>query len=281
VYPRCRGRSFGNSRRPVQLQEVLIRSPRSIWSQIAIALAAVAAIAAAVTTTKPYYVSRGPVGRQLLAHTYVDSMELRAPWLHASAEVALKTPQFLLDRELFMMDLLRTGHVSRSRARELADVAVREAYTRKVPPALVLGVMLTENDELKSSARSRVGAVGLMQVYPKHWRDALSHMFGTNVHTDSTNLKYGIYILGWVANKAAELADDQSAAWRKALLGYNGCVRGRITKDCHGYPDAVRRQVQQAAKSTCRGQDFENCVVKPMWYARHEADTTISATGTR
>ncbi|HVX40757.1 MAG TPA: transglycosylase SLT domain-containing protein [Gemmatimonadaceae bacterium] len=234
-----------------------------------------------MTLTKPYYMSRGPVASAILAHTYVDSTALRAPWLHGPAEVALRTPQFLLDRELFMMDLLRTGHVSQARARSLADVAVREAYTRKVPPALVLGVMLTENDELKSSARSRVGAVGLMQVYPKHWRGALGHMFGTNLHADSTNLKYGIYILGWVANKAAELVDDQSAAWRKALLGYNGCVNGRITKDCHAYPDEVRRQVQLAAKSTCRGQDFENCVVKPMWMARREADTTLSATGTR
>lgn len=225
--------------------------------------------------------SRGPVARQLLAHRYVDSAAIRAPWAHAPAEVALRTPQFLLDRELFMMDLLRTGHVTQSRARTLADVAVREAYTRKIPPALVLGVMLTENDELKSSARSRVGAIGLMQVYAKHWRGALGPKFGTNVHADSTNLKYGIYILGWVANKAAELVDDESAAWRKALLGYNGCVNGRITKDCHSYPDEVRRQVQLAAKSTCRGQDFENCVVKPMWVARREADTTLSATGTR
>ena len=79
------------------------------------------------------------------------------------------------------MDLLRTGNVNQTRARSLADVAVREAYTRRIPPALVLGVMLTENDELKSSARSNVGAVGLMQVYPKHWRGALAAKFGTNI----------------------------------------------------------------------------------------------------
>src|SRR6202008_2003290 len=107
----------------------------------------------------------------------------------------------------------------------LADVAVREAYPRRVPPALVLGVMLTENDELKSSAQSSVGAVGLMQVHPRPWR-GLSRKFGADVHADSTNLKYGVFILGWVAGKAAKLADDQDQAWRKALLRYNGCVRG-------------------------------------------------------
>src|SRR5205814_4799654 len=130
------------------------------------------------------------------------------PWLHSPTDVALRTPRFLLDRELFIMDLLRTGKVDQARAMSLADVAVREAYTRRLPPALVLGVMLTENDALKSSARSHVGAVGLMQVYPKHWRD-LGRKFGTNVRTDSTNLKYGIFILGWVTGKAAALVSHQ------------------------------------------------------------------------
>lgn len=233
------------------------------------------AIVAAARVSRPYYVDSEPVAAQIVAHAYVDSAtEARAPWMNASITIedALKSPQFLLDRELFTMDLLRTGKVTLDRARALADVAVREAYTRRVPPALVLGVMLTENDELKSSARSRVGAVGLMQVYPKPWRGALGHKFGTNIHTDSTNLKYGIFILGWVVEKASSLVDTRDAAWRKALLGYNGCVHGRNTRDCHSYPDVVRRQVVQSAKSTCRGADFDQCVVRPMWLARREVE---------
>jgi hypothetical protein len=266
------GRWPSTSRRPPErgLPEARISSKRSVWHQLALAVGSAAAIVVAVGVSRPYYVSRQPLGEQLIAHRYVDTTELHAPWLHASAEVSLKTPQFLLDRELFAMDLLRTGHVNQARARALADVAVREAYTRKIPPALVLGVMLTENDELKSSAQSRVGAIGLMQVYPKHWRGALGRKFGTNIHADSTNLKYGIFILGWVAGKAAAVGDDRDDAWRTALLRYNGCVTGRNTHDCFSYPDVVRRQVQAAAKSTCRGADFDACVVQPMWLARHD-----------
>ena len=219
--------------------------------------------------------SREPVASQLIEHRYVDSTKDRAPWLTGSAEVALATPHFLLDRELFAMDLLRTGKVNQQRARALADVAVREAYTRKVPPALVLGVMLTENDELKSSARSHVGAVGLMQVHPRPWRD-LGRKFGTNVRTDSTNLKYGIFILGWVSEKAKHLVDDQDGAWRKALLKYNGCVHGRNTRDCGSYPDVVRREVERSARASCRGADFDHCVAEPMWLARREAADTIA-----
>ena len=263
----CRGRSPSTptvSRYPFRGDQIPLK--RSVWLQIALALGSAAAIIVAVSASRPYVVPQEPVAVALVEHRYVDSLEVsRAPWLHAPVEVALKTPQFLLDRELFAMDLLRTGKVTQTRARALADVAVREAYTRQVPPALVLGVMLTENDELKSSARSNVGAVGLMQVVPKPGT-SLGRKFGTNVHTDSTNLKYGIFILGWVAEKAAKLVVDQDDAWRNALLRYNGCVSGTFTRDCHRYPDVVRRQVQQSAKiDRAAADDFKHCVAEPMW----------------
>jgi len=244
-----------------------------------LALAASATIVVAANVSRPIFSDREPLGAKLVAaRAEVDSAALRAPWMRGTTAIALSTPQFLLDRELFAMDLLRTGHVSRLRARTLADVAVREAYTRKIPPALVLGVMLTENDELKSSARSRVGAIGLMQVYPKDWRAALSRKLGTNIHVDSTNLKYGIFILGWVTEKATALVSHRDDAWRGALLRYNGCVRGTNTPNCQSYPDAVRRQVQLAAVSTCRGADFDQCVAQPMWLARREAEQVDSGT---
>jgi soluble lytic murein transglycosylase-like protein len=253
-----------------------IPSKRTVWSQLAIALGCTAAIGAAVSLTSPFYVSREPIAAQLIEHKYVDPNADRAPWLTGSTEAALATPRFLLDRELFVMDLLRTGKLNQKRARSLADVAVREAYTRKVPPALVLGVMLTENDELKSSARSNVGAVGLMQVHPRPWR-GLSRKFGSNIRTDSTNLKYGIFILGWVAETASKLVGDQDTAWRKALLRYNGCVRGTNTKGCKAYPDVVRREVERSARSSCRGEDFDHCVVEPMWLARRDTAAAVEA----
>lgn len=259
--------------------EARIFSKHSIWSQLLLALGASATIVVAANVSRPIYLNGEPLGAKVVAaRVEVDSAALRAPWMHGTTAIALSTPQFLLDRELFAMDLLRTGHVSRLRARMLADIAVREAYTRKIPPALVLGVMLTENDELKSSARSSVGAIGLMQVYPKDWQVALSRKLGTNIHVDSTNLKYGIFILGWVAGKAAALVNHRDDAWRGALLRYNGCVRGTNTPNCQGYPDAVRRQVQLAAKSTCRGADFDQCVAQPMWLARREAEKVDTAT---
>ena len=65
------------------------------------------------------------------------------------------------------------------RADSIAQVAVREAYHRRIPPALVLGVMLTENDRFKRNARSKVGALGLMQIMPRLWMPNLGPILGT------------------------------------------------------------------------------------------------------
>src|SRR5205814_1909076 len=127
-----------------------------------------------------------------------------SPWTRLPFHEALATPMFLHDRSAFAIDLLGTGKLGLTRALSLADVAVREAYRRRVPPALVLGVLLTENDELKSTARSRQGAIGLMQIHPGPWRPALGDLFGRNLRNDTTNLRYGIYILGHFARRAAE-----------------------------------------------------------------------------
>jgi soluble lytic murein transglycosylase-like protein len=193
-----------------------------------------------------------------------------APWARLPFSDALATPMFLRDRNAFALDLVRTGKVQFARAIRLADVAVREAYRRQVPPALVLGVLLTENDEIKSTARSRQGALGLMQIHPGPWRSALGDLFGRNLRNDTTNLRYGVYILSHLAERSAERAGassgvlDTVASWRTALLRYNGCVRGTNTSDCHTYPDVVRRNVQRSAQTICAGRDFDRCVVTPL-----------------
>lgn len=271
----------------------VIRPKHSVWPQLALALGLIVSIAGATKLAQPLFASREPVAKQLAEHRYIDSTiqpqlasdsqaaDDRAPWMISPANIALQSPAFLHDRESFAMDLVRTGKVGPSRARSLADVAVREAYTRKIPPALVLGVMLTENDEFNSTARSNVGAIGLMQIEPKSWIKTLGGKFGTNLKTDSTNLKYGIYILGWVAQKATNLFEDADDAWRHALLNYNGCVVGKNTPNCHTYPDVVKRNVVQAARATCQGANFDQCVVQPMWASRQDTAAGESVASTK
>lgn len=189
---------------------------------------------------------------------------LAAPWLMMPYADALATTTFLRDRNAFALDLVETGKVTMPRAMALADVAVREAYRRRVPPALVLGVMLTENDEIKSTARSRQGALGLMQIHPGPWRRSLGELFGTNLRNDTTNLRYGIYILSHLSRNTPRGTVDATTTWETALLRYNGCVRGTNTPDCRRYPQVVRRRVLRNARTICGGKDFEHCVVTPL-----------------
>ena len=245
---------------------------KSLRDQLIVGLASAVVLAGALASTHPIYMARAAIVRRLFAHSYVDSTTVRAPWLLRSSSAALRSPQFLADRQAFADDLLRTGKVYSGRAWEIADIAVREAYTRRVPPALVLGVMLTENDELKSSARSSVGAIGLMQVYQRPWQN-LGKLFGTNLKSDSTNLKYGIYILGFLANQTGRDADRETG-WRTALLRYNGCKNGTNTPNCHSYPDVVRRNVLRNAHYSCGPRDFEACVMHPLWLATNRSSGT-------
>jgi hypothetical protein len=252
---------------------------RSLRDQLVVGFASAVVLAGTLVSMNPVFIARAGIMKRLFEHRYVDSTAIRAPWLTAPRDSALKSPQFLADRQAFADDLLRTGKVHSERAWEIADVAVREAYTRRVPPALVLGVLLTENDELKSTARSSVGAIGLMQVNPRPWR-GLGKLFGSNLKSDSTNLKYGIFILGFLAGKAGADADRETG-WRKALLRYNGCLKGTNTPNCHRYPDVVKRNVLRSARYSCGGRDFVACVSHPLWVAtrtqRPEAAATRAA----
>ena len=237
-------------------------------------LSALAVIAAGVfvfvaARVQPIFLQRA-LGRGELVIPRATADEkalLLAPWSRLPFDDALATSMFLRDRNAFALDLVRTGKVQFARAIRLADVAVREAYRRQVPPALVLGVLLTENDEVKSTARSKQGALGLMQIHPGPWRSALGDLFGRNLRNDTTNLRYGVYILSHLARRttrAQQEQQDTNPQWRTALLRYNGCVRGSNTPDCKRYPDVVRRTVQRSAQTICAGRDFERCVVTPL-----------------
>lgn len=236
---------------------------RSLPRLLAVGMLAATALVFTAQRVKPVYLEHS-IGERLglLSATADEKLMRENPWSRLPFHDALATPAFLRDRHAFALDLVATGKVELPRALRLADVAVREAYRRQVPPALVLGVLLTENTELKSTARSRQGALGLMQIHPGPWRSALGDLFGRNLRNDTTNLRYGVYILSHVARRAS--GSEEAEPWRTALLRYNGCVRGKNTKDCKTYPDVVRRKVLSKARTTCAGKDFESCVVAPL-----------------
>lgn len=237
------------------------KTVKSIAAQLGLAVASAATVFFTAQKVQPVFLGRQPVVQQILgARQSGDSMVVMA----SASDSVMNRASFAEDRDKFAADLIATGKVTTERAEELATYAVREAYKRDVPPALVFGVMMVENDAFKSSARSNVGAVGLMQIYPRVWvNSALGKLFGRNLRDDETNIQYGVYILSDLVHGNAKKRTTEYAV-RKGLLRYNGCVRGKNTKNCHRYPDKVKARIETFAKSQCGDVGYKGCVMAPM-----------------
>jgi soluble lytic murein transglycosylase-like protein len=176
------------------------------------------------------------------------------------------------ERDDFARDLAAAGNVEPARARALADLAVREARAHGLPPSLLLGVLLVENEPLDSRAVSSAGARGLMQVHPL-WRPLLGPRHGFDLTADSTNLAFGAHILRDLLATARGVVDVE-----EGLLRYNGCragLRARRAKagpgqpagrpaPCAKYPARVRQRVERHAGTLCPSRSFARCVVRPV-----------------
>jgi soluble lytic murein transglycosylase-like protein len=217
----------------------------------------------AVRHTRPVYASRGTVVEELRKRAPVAAAVI-APMESSTVARLMASPKYQEEKRNFYEDLMRTGRLDSARADSIAQYAVREAYTRGISPAIVFGVMLTENARFISNAMSNVGAVGLMQVYPKIWlKKEFSDSLGKDLASDSTNLKYGLFILDQYFHPHTKGGGTSTRDYRTALLRYNGCVTGSNTPHCANYPDKVRRYIEASAQSICDGRGFYDCIAKP------------------
>lgn len=119
-----------------------------------------------------------------------------------------------------------------------AQAVVVEGVKHKLEPSLLVGLMIIENAKIDPVARSNVGATGLMQVMPFH-----SGQWGcesADLVDIEANICHGANILAKYVRTSPNLD--------RALLRYNGCVRGRNTPNCHTYPVKVRGYATHASK---------------------------------
>ncbi|HVX39915.1 MAG TPA: lytic transglycosylase domain-containing protein [Gemmatimonadaceae bacterium] len=229
---------------------------------LGIVIVTVAAIVFSVRHIHPIFANQPTIAAELTRALPGAKAALAAkPGDTSKVAQLVSSPQFEKDRAAFAADLVKTGRMDQARADSISYYAVREAYLRGIPPAVVFGVMLTENAMFVSSAMSNVGAVGLMQVYPKIWLKALGKKFGTDLASDSTNLKYGVYILSqYIKSDSGKVTPG---AISSGLLHYNGCVHGSNTHNCHTYPTKVKTYVEKQGNSLCGDKSFYQCIAKP------------------
>jgi hypothetical protein len=124
-----------------------------------------------------------------------------------------------------------------ARAERIANAVVREGNAKRIDPVLLVGLLLTENAKFDTTARSNVSARGLMQVMPFH-SGKWGCPSGNLVDIDS-NICHGVAILASYIKGAPNLT--------KALLHYNGCVRGTNTPNCKTYSGKVLKYADMVA----------------------------------
>lgn len=133
-------------------------------------------------------------------------------------------------------------------ARRVAWPLVEHARRAQLDLPTVLSVVWIESG-VRPRATSFVGARGLMQVMPAHagrWRGC-----GTDLYDIEANLCNGTSILAWYIRR---FDGDE----RRALLGYNGCVRGANTPDCGRYPMKVWRLREQFRRELAEAGRADN-----------------------
>ncbi len=160
--------------------------------------------------------------------------------LQLPAAIVNARPTSLSEQTLRVSQVLRKYTKDTIRANTIADALVREGTRKNLDPALLIGVLLTENAKLDPRARSNVSARGLMQVMPYHagkWKDCPSR----DLADIASNICYGTSILAQYIKGAPSV--------QKALLHYNGCVRGTNTPNCQSYSGKVLKYADMAASA--------------------------------
>ena len=254
-----REHSTGGRREPRQRPSTL----RYIVHSLVVVAVLVCVSGFTVRHTRPVYATRGTVAQELRKFS-PEAAAVLVDTDSTPIERFMATGKFRDEKRNFYEDLMRTRQLDSARADSISTYAVREAYRRGISPAIIFGVMLTENARFISGALSNVGAVGLMQVYPKIWlKKQFTDSLGTDLASDSTNVRFGVFILSEYFNPHTRSGARRERDYRTALLRYNGCVTGSNTPNCKNYPDKVKRYVEASATSICDGRGFYQCIAKP------------------
>lgn len=173
----------------------------------------------------------------------------RQPLHFAKPGTLLSLPVAVVQPSSQEEEIYRVSRVLRLHTRDtlLADRIARafviEGGKKDIDPALLIGVLLTEDATLDVRARSSVGARGLMQIMPFH-----SGKYGCaspDLYNVEANICHGVAILAEYMGRTKTV--------EKALLRYNGCVRGKNTPNCHTYPNKVLRYSRTAASQMVAG----------------------------
>ena len=195
-------------------------------------------------------IALAPLLLSLTAFTDAGAIRPGTPATRTITMAEVESRAAALDRDLSAIEelyrreiqpieqILRPFHQDEVWVRRVALTLVKEGERSGIDPRVLASVVLVEDPWLDPDVRSEQGAIGLMQVMPFH---AGLWDCGSDDLTDpATNVCHGARIFREYLARADGDLD-------RALLRYNGCVRGLNTPDCLSYPSNVYRNAGRAA----------------------------------
>jgi soluble lytic murein transglycosylase-like protein len=202
-------------------------------------------------------IALAPLLLSLTAFTDADARRPTAPTVRSPSVAEVASRAATLDRDLARIEefyrlevqpieqILNPFHDDKVWVRQVALTIVKEGRRVGVDPRVLASVVLVEDPWLDPAVVSSQGAIGLMQVMPFH---AGRWDCGSDDLTDpDSNVCHGARIFqAYLARAGGDLD--------RALLAYNGCVRGLNTPDCHKYPSHVYTNAGRAALRSWLGE---------------------------
>lgn len=163
-----------------------------------------------------------------------------------NVNTSFRQVQSLYSREIEPIERVLLYYSNDQRlVRRVSAALVGEGRRAGIAPEILLAVLLVENPDLHPGAQSFMGARGLMQVMPQHrgnWKACT-----LSLDSIEGNICYGAQIF-------RDNLRSTKGNIEKALLRYNGCVRGTNTPNCGQYPFQVFARAGRATFLTKQPQ---------------------------
>lgn len=143
---------------------------------------------------------------------------------------------------------------------EIARFIVESSGKNKVDPLFISAVISVES-RFFTAARSRVGALGLMQLLPNTGRDVFRQLTGRNsspsLTDEKTNIELGITYI-------KQLEKRYRGNRYNALMAYNWGMRNvdNVIKNGASVPSSVQKYARTILERTMRWQSHYNSAIK-------------------
>ena len=111
--------------------------------------------------------------------------------------------------------------------KDYSDIVEKYASEYNIPPEIIFSVIKVESD-FDPNAKSRVGALGLMQMMPStfEWLTGEEHLnerlLTLKLHDPEVSIRYGTYYLSYLKNRFFKGQPNENVDWDVIFAAYNG-----------------------------------------------------------